>query len=198
MLAELAETSKGSVLLSIARASISTALGRELHSDESASWLQEPGACFITLTKQGELRGCIGTLEAHRPLLQDVKSNALAAAFYDPRFPALILAELDDTSVEVSLLSAMTPILFASERDALRQLKPVVHGVVLMHGRHRSTFLPQVWEQLPNVVDFMAQLKCKAGLAPDFWSDEIKLAYYTVSKWKESEGLAQVDAHNSR
>jgi AmmeMemoRadiSam system protein A len=180
---------RGVVLLPIARASISSALGRVQQANEQAIWLQEQGACFVTLTQQGELRGCIGTLEAHRTLLQDVKANAHAAAFRDPRFAPLSAAELDDTEVEISLLSAMKPLKFSGERDALTQLKPGVHGVVFEFGHHRSTFLPQVWEQLPNVVEFMAHLKYKAGLPPDFWAEEVRLSWYTVSKWKESELL---------
>ena len=177
------------VLLPIARASIAASLGRVHHADEKATWLQEKGACFVTLMQQGELRGCIGTLEAHRPLLQDVKANAHAAAFRDPRFVPLAAVELDKTEVEISLLSAMSPMQFSGERDALNQLKPGIHGVVFEYGRYRSTFLPQVWEQLPNVVDFMAHLKYKAGLAPDFWAEEVRLFCYTVSKWKESDVL---------
>ncbi len=198
MVTDTVNVEGGSVLLPIARASISTALGHALQAEERATWLQEQGACFVTLTQNGELRGCIGTLEAHRPLLQDVKANAHAAAFRDPRFAALTLAELDKTEVEVSLLSAMTPLQFSGERDALTQLKPDVHGVVFEFGRHRSTFLPQVWEQLPNVVEFMAHLKYKAGLPPDFWAKEVRLSLYTVSKWKESDVLETVAASRKR
>ena len=184
-----ANTERGSVLLPIARASISSALGRVQQANEGEIWLQEQGACFVTLTQNGELRGCIGTLEAHRPLLQDIKANAYAAAFRDPRFAPLAAAELDKIEVEVSLLSTMNPLEFHSERDALSKLKPGIHGVVFEYGRYRSTFLPQVWEQLPNEVEFMAHLKHKAGLSPEFWAEEVKLSWYTVSKWKESELL---------
>lgn len=180
-------TDRGGVLLPIARAAISSTFGRVHQADEKAPWLQEHGACFVTLTQNGELRGCIGTLEAHRPLLQDVKANAHAAAFRDTRFSPLAASELDQTEVEISLLSAMQPMQFGSERDALTQLNPGVHGVVFEFGRHRSTFLPQVWEQLPGVVEFMAHLKYKAGLSPDFWAEGIRLSSYTVSKWKESD-----------
>lgn len=185
---------RGGCLLPIARAAIASALGRVQQADEQAAWLQEKGACFVTLTQQGKLRGCIGTLEAHRSLLQDVKANAHGAAFRDPRFAPLTTAELDKTDVEVSLLSAMQPLQFSGERDALMQLKLGIHGVVFEYGRHRSTFLPQVWEQLPNVTEFMAHLKYKAGLSPDFWAEEVRLSWYTVSKWKESELLATADA----
>jgi uncharacterized protein len=185
---------RGRVLLPIARASISSALGREQLANEKAPWLQEKGACFVTLTQNEELRGCIGTLEAHRSLLLDVKANAHAAAFYDPRFSALTAAELDETQVEISLLSAMQPLQFSGEREALSQLQPGVHGVVFEFGRHRSTFLPQVWEQIPSVVEFMAHLKHKAGLSPDFWAEEVRLSWYTVSKWKESDVMQSADS----
>ena len=180
---------RGRVLLPIARASISSTLGYIEPADEQAPWLQEKGACFVTLTQNDELRGCIGTLEAHRSLLLDVKANAKAAAFQDPRFAALTAAELDTTQVEVSLLSAMQPLQYSGERDALAKLQPGVHGVVFEYGRYRSTFLPQVWEQLPGVVEFMAHLKNKAGLSPNFWAEEVRLSLYTVSKWKESDFL---------
>jgi uncharacterized protein len=186
---------QGRVLLPIARASMATVLGQVQQADEQATWLQEQGACFVTLTENGELRGCIGTLEAHRSLLQDVKANARAAAFSDPRFTPLLASELGKTEVEISLLSAMQPLQFSGERDALSQLKPGVDGVVFEYGRYRSTFLPQVWEQLPNVAEFMAHLKYKAGLPPDFWSEEVRLSNYTVSKWKESDFLEISDVN---
>jgi AmmeMemoRadiSam system protein A len=185
---------KGSVLLPIARSAISTALGQVHRVDEEAPWLKEHGACFVTLTQNQQLRGCIGTLEAHRPLLLDVKANAQSAALRDPRFPPLTASELARTEVEVSVLSAMQALQFAGESDALVQLQPGVHGVVFEFGRHRSTFLPQVWEQLPSVVEFMAHLKYKAGLSADFWAEEVRLSYYTVSKWKESDVLQTADS----
>jgi len=185
---------KGQVLLPIARSAISTALGRVHSADENAPWLQEKGACFVTLTQNQQLRGCIGTLEANRPLLLDVKANAQAAALRDPRFSPLTAAELDRTEIEVSVLSAMQALQFAGERDALMQIQPGVHGVVFEFGRYRSTFLPQVWEQLPSVVEFMAHLKHKAGLPPDFWAEEVRISHYTVSKWKESDVLESAES----
>jgi len=185
---------RGSVLIPIARAAISTALGRVHRADEEAPWLLEHGACFVTLTQNQQLRGCIGTLEAHRPLLLDVKANAQAAALRDPRFPSLTAAELERTEIEVSVLSAMHALRFSDEAEALAQLQPGVHGVVFEFGRHRSTFLPQVWEQLPGVVEFMSHLKYKAGLPADFWAEEVRLSYYTVSKWKENDALESADS----
>jgi uncharacterized protein len=184
----------GKVLIPIARAAISKALGKPYGKIiEDMPWLHEKGASFVTLTQNKNLRGCIGTLEAHRPLLIDVKANAHAAAFRDPRFTPLKTHELDSTEIEVSLLSAMQPLVFSGEQDALAQLQSGIDGVVFEFGRYRSTFLPQVWEQLPDVDVFMAHLKHKAGLQPEFWDEEIKLYRYTVSKWKEKDISKEVE-----
>lgn len=181
----------GKTLLSIARASIAGALGNPARADESALRLHAPGASFVTLTQRGELRGCIGTLEAYRPLVADIKANALAAAFRDPRFEPLQAAELEITEVEVSLLSPIQPIAFSSEADALAALRPGVDGVVLEYRHYHSTFLPQVWEQVPEPKTFLAHLKRKAGLPADFWTSELRLLRYGVSKWRESEVFTQ-------
>lgn len=183
---------QGEILLSIARSSIANSFGQPHKAHEDGAWLQENGACFVTLTQEGQLRGCIGTLEAHRALLEDVKANAKAAAFQDPRFSPLTSSEFNYTEIEVSLLSPMQALYFSSEQEALAQLQPDVDGVVFEFGRYRSTFLPQVWEQLPATKDFMAHLKHKAGLKPDFWAEEVKLYRYTVSKWKERDLKAQI------
>ncbi len=175
----------GNVLLPIARAAISSALNVPRAADESASWLAEHGACFVTLTQHGALRGCIGSLQAHRPLLTDVKSNAVSAAFRDPRFAPLRAAELDITRVEISLLSPAEAMNYRDEADALAQLRPNEDGLIFEYAHYRSTFLPQVWEQLPQPGEFMAHLKHKAGLPVDFWSSGVKLSRYSVKKWKE-------------
>jgi AmmeMemoRadiSam system protein A len=180
-----AELSPGQLLLPIARATISTALGQPQQANESAAWLHEPGACFVTLTQQGQLRGCIGSLAAHRTLLADVQANAAAAALQDHRFAPLSLAELAHTDIEVSLLSPLQPMHFVSEAQALAQLRPGIDGVVFECQRWRSTFLPQVWEQLPEPAAFMAHLKQKAGLPANFWSDAVRLYRYTVAHWSE-------------
>jgi AmmeMemoRadiSam system protein A len=178
---------RGAILLPLARAAITQALGRSHAADDTAPWLRAPGACFVTLTQDEQLRGCIGTLQAHRTLLADVRANALAAALHDPRFAPLAAHELEGTEVEVSLLSPMQTLHFGSEAEALAQLRPGVDGVVFQYGSRRSTFLPQVWEQLPATGDFMAHLKRKAGLPPGFWHEEVQLQRYTVAKWKERE-----------
>ncbi len=185
----MAPIEQGQVLLALARAAITQALGAatRLVDDAGAPWLHEPGASFVTLTLQGELRGCIGTLEAHRSLQHDVQANAVAAALRDPRFAPLSERELGITDVEVSLLSPMLALDYGSEAEALALLRPGVDGVVLQYGARRSTFLPQVWEQLPDTADFMAQLKRKAGLPASFWHADVRLLRYTVTKWKEGE-----------
>jgi AmmeMemoRadiSam system protein A len=184
----------GRILLAIARRSIAEALGQATTAPPpppKEPWLARPGATFITLTEDGELRGCIGSLEAHRPLAQDVWENARAAAFKDPRFPPLAREELPRIAVEVSVLGPAVPLPVRSEAEALARLRPGRDGVVLEYpgeaGRRgaSATFLPQVWEQLPDPASFLAQLKRKAGLPPGFWSPEIRLSTYEVMKWEE-------------
>ncbi|MBW8370565.1 MAG: AmmeMemoRadiSam system protein B [Thiobacillus sp.] len=181
------DAEKGSTLLKLARNEIASRLGQAAAKPVQAAWLQEPGASFVTLTRQGELRGCIGTLEAHRSLEIDVRENAVAAAFRDPRFMPLTREEFEEIRVEVSLLSPTEPIEVKGEAAALATLRPNIDGVVFEYGHYRSTFLPQVWEQLPEPAEFLAHLKRKAGLSMDFWSEQVRLSRYTVSKWKEKE-----------
>lgn len=183
----MTEADQGTTLLGLARGAIGERLGLGNGVAASGEWLEEPGATFVTLTRHGQLRGCIGSLEAQRELRDDVRSNAVSAAFRDPRFPPLTPEEFADTQVEVSLLSPQSPITFESEADALEQLRPGIDGVVLEYGSRRSTFLPQVWEQLPQPQKFLAHLKAKAGLPAEFWDTGIRLSRYSVMKWKERE-----------
>lgn len=178
---------QGKILLSLARNAIAEHLGASAQALPEASWLQQPGATFVTLTLQGQLRGCIGSLLAYRELIDDVRQNALAAAFHDPRFPEVSKYELPEISVEVSLLTPPEPLQIASEQDAVAQLRPHQDGVILEAGAHRATFLPQVWEQLPAPIVFLAHLKHKAGLPTDYWSENLKLSRYAVQKWKEEQ-----------
>jgi hypothetical protein len=175
----------GGALLVRARNAIAAQHGLPQLPDPAHPDLLTKGATFVTLTKDGQLRGCIGTLDAHRKLDDDVRHNAVAAAFHDSRFKSLQSAEWPQLSVEVSLLTAATPITFASEADALRQLRPGIDGVVFVCCNQRSTFLPQVWESLPQPREFLAQLKRKAGLSGDYWGPDVKLYRYEVQKWKE-------------
>lgn len=150
---------------------------------DAGSWeapLSEPGASFVTLHKGGELRGCIGSLQAFRPLITDVAENAFAAAFRDPRFARLQAHELPELTLDISVLSAPLPMTFNSERDLLSQLQPHQDGLILQDGPHRGTFLPSVWESLPEAERFLQQLKLKAGLTPDHWSENIRVWRYST------------------
>lgn len=178
----------GGVLLPLARAAIASQLGLNKLADESPQWLARTGASFITLKREGKLRGCIGTLRAHRTLGDDVKANAVAAAFRDPRFKPLTAEEFAAIMVEISVLSALEPLRFADEADVLRQLRVGVDGLVLQYGHHSGTFLPQVWDDIKEPSNFMAHLKYKAGLPPDFWDPEVRISRYTVFKWREEQG----------
>lgn len=170
------------LLLETARASIRFGLdhGRPLPVKSDDGLLQRPGASFVTLNLDGDLRGCIGSLQAHQPLLDDVAQNAFNAAFRDPRFPPVTARELDRLDLHISILSPTTPLQFSSEQDLLRQLRPGIDGLVLSDGYHRGTFLPQVWEQLPAPEEFLAHLKRKAGLPAHHWSPTLTVERYTV------------------
>jgi len=188
-----ASDNPGDILIPIARSAIGDTLGMAIDAREDHPMLHEHAACFVTLTRHGVLRGCIGSLQAHRRLLDDVRANAKAAAFLDPRFEPLTPTEFQSTLIEISLLSAAEDIAFDSEEAAQAGLRPGIDGLILEYGPHRSTFLPQVWEQLPDPRDFFSQLKRKAGLSPDFWAEDLKLKRYTVTKWREHDlpGIVQ-------
>lgn len=177
----------GHALLIRARNAIAGEFGLPPHTEPDHLALHTPGATFVTLTQGGQLRGCIGSLEAWRPLGEDVRANARSAAFRDPRFPPLGRAELDRTRVEVSLLTPPLPMSVAGEEDAIRQMRPGIDGMIFEYRGRRGTFLPQVWESLPEPRDFFTHLKQKAGFSPDFWSPDVKLYRYEVKKWKEPE-----------
>ena len=191
----LTMTDLGSTLLALARNAIAVRMGLAqsvtpqegfLRGAVNAPELLKNAATFVTLTQNGQLRGCIGSLQAYRPLLDDIRENACNAAFRDPRFKPLSTEELPATRVEVSLLTPAVAMQFSSEADALAQLRPNIDGIIFSAGSRRSTFLPQVWEQLPKPADFMAHLKQKAGLPANYWGRDVKLERYTVKKWKEA------------
>lgn len=177
---------RGDILLAIARESLAAALGLGQESFRDEPWLHEPGATFVTLRRLGSLRGCVGSLQPYRPLLDDVRHNTRAAAFSDTRFAPVHRDEYPELSVEVSLLSPCEPYEFDGQEDALARLRPGIDGIVFEFQGRRSTFLPQVWEQLPDPWEFLAHLKRKAGLAPGFWHPDVRLWRYTVMKWAES------------
>lgn len=140
--------------------------------------LTELRATFATLQLNQQLRGCIGMLEPIRPLAQDIAENAYSAAFRDPRFPPLEAYEFDDLDVHLSILTPSAPVLFSSEQDLLSQLQPGIDGLILEEGHRRGTFLPSVWESLPEPEQFLRQLKRKAGLLPGYWSPNIRIFRY--------------------
>ena len=170
-------------LLELARAAIRARFdGRTLKPEPAAlsPRLAAPGASFVTLERRGALRGCIGSLEPRRPLAEDVCANACAAAFDDPRFPPLARPELEGLELHLSILGPLEPLAAESETAALAALEPGVDGVVLEEGGHRATFLPAVWEQLPEPRQFLEHLKRKAGLPPGHWSRALRLGRYRV------------------
>jgi AmmeMemoRadiSam system protein A len=188
----MGEGDLGRVLLALARHAIARELALDAAEPETGGALARPGATFVTLMCAGELRGCIGSLRATRTLHADVQENALAAAFRDPRFPPLTRSEFAGTSIEVSLLSAPQDAVCGSEAELCARLVPFVDGVVLELGDRRATFLPQVWEAIPEPRAFLAALKAKADLPADFWSPRLNVSLYRVTKWKESELLQAV------
>lgn len=194
MTLEAIDVNAGQLLTAIARRSIAAQLGladpapTQQEPPPGNAWLKQPGACFVTLHKHGRLRGCIGSLTAHRPLDEDVAANARAAAFHDPRFPPLEQHELVDIDIEVSVLSRPEAIHPSDETELEGMLRPGVDGVILEYGPHRSTFLPQVWEQLPEPSRFLANLKQKGGLPADFWHPEMHISRYTVTAYAEQPG----------
>ncbi|MFZ2404503.1 MAG: AmmeMemoRadiSam system protein A [Methylobacter sp.] len=189
-------------LLNLAKKSIQHVLqtGRpiKINLDDYPAELKIPRATFVTLQINHQLRGCIGMLEAVRPLAEDIAENAFSAAFKDPRFPPLEASELDNLEIHLSILTPAEPVLFSSEQDLISQLQPGIDGLILEEpdiykrgqlppridgltlekGRRRGTFLPSVWEQLPEPEQFLQHLKLKAGLPPDYWSENIKIYRY--------------------
>lgn len=147
--------------------------------------LRELRASFVTLKIHGALRGCIGSLEARQPLVQDVALNAIAAATRDPRFPALQTQELAATTISLSILSPTEPIEFSSEQDLLAKIRPGIDGLILQDGFYRGTFLPVMWEELPTPEEFLKHLKLKAGLKPHYWSDSLEVWRYTAESFGE-------------
>lgn len=180
----------GPVLIELAREAIGSHLAGRESSVHAATlrhhpWLDHPGASFVTLTRDGQLRGCIGTLEVWRALGRDVVSNAVSAAVRDPRFPALTSRDWPGITVEVSVLSPLQPFEVTSEDDLLATLVPHRDGLVLESGGHRATFLPQVWQTLPTPREFLVHLKRKAGLADSWWDPHARWSRYTVAEFSE-------------
>ncbi|HLF96896.1 MAG TPA: AmmeMemoRadiSam system protein A [Methylococcaceae bacterium] len=174
-------------LLAVARNSIEHGLRHRaplpVNVAEFPAKLCEKGACFVTLYKAGRLRGCIGTLQACRHLVEDVAHNAFAAAFSDPRFPPVGAAETVHLDLHISVLTPATEMHFDSEEDLLRQLVPGEDGLILQEGARRGTFLPSVWEQLPEKREFLQHLKLKAGLPVVYWSETLRVFRYRTEQF---------------
>lgn len=178
-------------LLQIARSSICSGLetGKPTHIDidDLPIELARLQATFVTLMLHHRLRGCIGTLEAYRPLAEDVAVNAFNAAFKDPRFDPLTDTEWTQTKISLSLLNPAEPIEFSSETELIKQIRPGVDGLIIEDGFHRGTFLPSVWQSLPEPNQFLHHLKRKAGLPTDYWSGNLRVSRYTVDYVSEHE-----------
>ncbi|MFC4261175.1 AmmeMemoRadiSam system protein A [Marinobacter lacisalsi] len=150
--------------------------------------LASPGTTFVTLRLQGQLRGCIGSLEALRPLAEDCAANAFAAAFRDPRFAPVTAAEYPLLQLHISVLEPPRPLSVGSEAELLDRLRPGEDGLVLVEGGRRATFLPSVWEQLPDPGEFVRHLKRKAGLPGDYWSTTLQFGRYGVEEFDAASG----------
>lgn len=175
-----------STLLDTARKSIAYGLQHQralpVDTKNYSALLQANGASFVTLNLNQQLRGCIGTLEAYQPLINDVSEHAYAAAFQDPRFSAVTETEAEQLEIHISILTPGKEMNFTSEENLLEQLRPGVDGIILQDGFHKATFLPSVWEQLTQPADFLNHLKVKAGLSKNHWSDNLKISrYQTIS-----------------
>ena len=179
----------GAELLRLARASIEYGLvhGGPLPVDceQLPDELTHPAATFTTLRSHGELRGCCGALEATHPLATDVARSAFQAAFRDPRFDPVVEAELAAIRLEISVLSPMEPVPAADEAELLGKLTPGVDGLVIVEGIRRATFLPKVWESLPDPRQFLAQLKLKSGLPGNYWSERLEFERYRTTTYAE-------------
>lgn len=181
-------------LLRLARQAIARGCSRGTppepkHSAQPDLFLKE-AACFVTLHKTApsgnkSLRGCIGSIQAYRPLLDDAMNNAFASAFRDQRFPPVTESELGTIQIEISILTPQQPMAVTGEKDLLQQLRPGVDGLLIRNPQYSATFLPQVWEQLPNPRQFLAHLKHKAGMPPGIWPEDMECFRYQCIQFEE-------------
>jgi len=178
-----------SILLWFARAAIKNELsGKQVDEVEPPipDRLMQHNATFVTLTKFGALRGCVGSLEPKLPLAEDVKEHAVAAAIHDYRFPPVQLSELEDIEIEISRLTIPEKVDFQDPEELIEIIKPQIHGVVIYYGSHRATFLPQVWEKIPEPEEFLGNLCRKMGFSQNLWR-EVHLTVYTYQVEEFSE-----------
>ena len=161
-------------ILKLCRDIISSKFDKSEVITAHASVFDELGACFVTLKKQGDLRGCIGSIIAHQTLISDLIDNAQNAAFWDPRFEPVEEDEVDNLTIDVSILSEPKPITFKDEADLLDQIVPFKDGIIIQDGRYKAVYLPSVWEELPEKEIFLKSLKMKAGMSPNHFSATFK------------------------
>ena len=178
------------ILLRLAREALRRGVeGKEppaVDLESAPAGLRAPGASFVTLTVRGALRGCIGALEPYQPLAMDVREHALAAALEDPRFPPVTANELDEIDIEISRLTMPASLNYRDTDDLLNRLRPNVDGVILRDGRRRATFLPQVWEKIPDKAEFLDNLCYKMGATPDTWRKKrLEVLTYQVEEFHE-------------
>jgi uncharacterized protein len=190
MPADILNPDECEALLKLARLALELSVRGEplpdLALDELPHKFQQPGATFVTLTIAGRLRGCIGTLEPYRTLAEDARQHAVAAAFNDYRFPNVAESELEQIDIEISSLSEPKPLQYQNAEELLAKLRPGVDGVVLRAGSRRATFLPQVWEKIPDPEAFMDQLALKMGFSADFWrAGDLIVEIYQVQEFHE-------------
>lgn len=190
MTSETLSPAEHSVLLKLARQALEAGVRGEalppLDPSTLTPTLSQPGATFVTLTRGGELRGCVGALEPYLPLAEDVREHAIAAALQDYRFPPVQPSELREIKIEVSRLTLPQELDYATPEDLLARLRPGVDGVTLMDGRQRATFLPQVWDKLPNGEMFLAHLCQKMGAPADLWRrKKLRVQIYQVEEFHE-------------
>lgn len=174
-------------LLDLARRSIAHGLTRraplQVDVEALSAELRRLAACFVTLEKHGRLRGCIGMLHPERPLAEDVAQNAYAAAFSDRRFTPVTADELDELDIHISILGESSAMEAASEEELISRLRPGIDGLILQEGTRRATFLPSVWESLPDPRQFVEHLKRKGGWPPDYWSPQLKAYRYQTEQF---------------
>lgn len=186
----LLDPSERETLLKLARQAIVDAVNkrpaRKLDLSAFPERLQQPGVTFVTLTRRGELRGCIGALTVSQPLVLDVQEHAAAAALQDYRFPPVEPGELDQIAIEISRLTAPQRLEYQQPQELLEKLRPHIDGVILQDGIRRATFLPQVWEKIPDAAEFLSHLCYKMGVDPDLWRRrKLDVQIYQVEEFHE-------------
>ncbi len=183
---------EGKYLLSVARKTIEQRIfdkkmDKPSEADTTAKFLEHRGT-FVTLTTGGNLRGCIGHIIPRESLIEGIRENAINAAFEDPRFPSITKEDWNRVDIEISILTDPKPLSYSGADDLLRKLRPDIDGVILQKGYRQSTFLPQVWEQVPGKEEFLSHLCLKAGLSADAWKEgDLEVSTYQVQAFEEEK-----------